>query len=56
MVVSDSNLVSVAIFLSENDAPLAVGADGMEAFQIPGKRFEIFPGRIGQMLEFGGKM
>ena len=54
MVVRDSHIVCVVILPAQNDAPLPVDSDGMEACEISRECLKIVAERMKKLLEFGG--
>jgi len=56
MVVGDFHFGGAVSFPAEDDAPLVVDADGMEAFQVPTERFETVPWWVAKVFEGFGFM
>jgi hypothetical protein len=56
MVIGDFHFGGAACFPTEDDAPLLVDADGMEAVQVPAERFKAVSWRITEVIEGFGFM
>jgi hypothetical protein len=56
MVVGDFHLGGAISFPVENDAPLVIDADGMEAIQLPPESLQAVPWRVAEVIEGVGFM